>query len=830
MNFSILKNLTIFVKSVGIFGGLLAVAAFPSWASADEGTIEEIVVTARMVEESSQDVPVAVTSIGEEALNEFRIDDAVDLVSRIPALNISIGASGQSGQMILRGVGTSSISNAFDSAVALNYDGISVSTQRLLQAAFFDVEQVDMLKGPQSLFFGKAASAGVLSFRSANPTPDWEYGLTTSYEFEEEGTTVGGYLSGPINDTLGVRVAAEFQSVDKWVEIAPGNPTTRPDRGIENIMARVSFKWEPTEDLVASLKLDYNSQEADILQSHQDIFCGADGLPDPSVLLGGGLGSIPGIDLFLPTHDCNITDGLFVGIDGHPLINTIPTGSAGAGRNISEAFNDTDTFFARVQLDYSLSETFGLTILAGYVDLDNEYNDIFNNTGQLPDGTPAGLVAPFRNTLEQFTAEIRLASNLAGPFNFQVGAFVENREIGHDATQNAFNPSLLGAFAPIFGPAFGPDPATGFTFDWLAVRPIEADAVSLFVSGQYNISDKWELAGGVRWTDEEKSTSIGFPFIHAGVAALGLTPIASGFQGSDIEFEDDNISPELTLTYAINDDISVYGAYKTGFKSGGIDNNSLPTGGLVVNLESQDPAIRQSSIDVLQYESEESDGGEVGFRSRLLDQSLTLNITAFRYIFENLQVQIFDPAVFAFSTFNAGELTTQGIDVDFIWLTDVPGLSLSGAWSFLDTEISGDLIAASGANLKGRQGGFAPDISGNLAINWETSLNDSLMLSVSSNIAFKDDYFVGGSSLEPFDAVTNPLGDLAQDSYTTVDANLSVYPADESWKISLIATNLTDEEYITFAGPAPFRPATGDDQLVFLNRGRQVFIEAAFKF
>ena len=73
------------------------------------------------------------------------------------------------------------------------------------------------------------------------------------------------------------------------MEIAPGNPTTRPDRGIDNVMARVSFKWEPTENLVASLKLDYNSQEADILQSHQDIFCGADGLPDPSVLFGGAL-------------------------------------------------------------------------------------------------------------------------------------------------------------------------------------------------------------------------------------------------------------------------------------------------------------------------------------------------------------------------------------------------------------------------------------------------------------------------------------------------------------------------------------------------------------
>ena len=830
LNFPRFKKLSIFVKSVGIFGALSVFAVFPSWSFADEDAMEEIVVTARMVEESLQDVPVAVTSIGEEALNAFRIDDAVDLVSRIPALHIAVGSSGQSGAMNLRGVGTSAISNAFDSAIALNYDGISVSTQRLLQAAFFDVEQIDMLKGPQSLFFGKAASGGVLAFRSASPTPEWEYGLTTSYEFEEEGTTVGGYLSGPINDTLGIRVAAEAQNIDKWVEIAPGNPTTRPDRGIENIMARVSVEWEPNEDLVASLKLDYNRQRADILQSHLDIFCGADGTPDPSVLLSGSLGGTPGLDLFLPTHDCNIDDDFFTGIDGHPLIDTVPIGSAGEGRDIREAFNDTDIFFARLQVDYELSNSLGLTLLAGYVDLDNEYNDIFNNTGQTSDGRAAGLSAPFRNTLEQFTAEVRLASNFEGPFNFQVGAFLENRDIGHDATQNAINPSLLGALEPVFGPIVGPDPTTGFTFDWLAVRPIEADAVSLFVSGRYDLTENLELAGGVRWTDEEKSTSVAFPFIHIGVVALTGTPVFPGFQSTDVEFEDDNISPELSLTYKINDDISIYGSYKTGFKSGGIDNNSLPFGGLVANLNSQDPVVRQSSVDVLQYESEESDGGELGFRSRLMDGSLTLNITAFRYIFENLQAQIFDPAVFAFSTFNAGELTTQGIDVDFSWVTDIPGVSLSGAWSFLDTEISGDLFVPSGANLKGRQGGFAPDISGNIAINWETSLNDSLMLSLSHNIAYKDDYFVGGGSLEPFDAVTNPLGDIAQDSYTTIDVNLSVFAVDESWKISLIATNLTNEQYITLAGPAPFRPLDGDDQLVGKNRGRQVFIEAAFKF
>ncbi|MFT4797556.1 MAG: iron complex outermembrane receptor protein [Sulfitobacter sp.] len=777
--------------------------------------MEVVTVVARNTEESLQDVPVAVTTISRDAMDVFRIDEASDLVSRIPALNVSIGGSGSGAQITLRGVGSSSISNAFDSAVALNFDGISVSTQRLLQSAFFDVEQIAVLKGPQSLYFGKAASAGVLSLRSANPTAEWDYGAKTSYEREEEGTTFGGYVSGPINDTLGVRFAAEVQDIDKFVEIAAGNPTAQPVRGLENLISRVTLHWEPSEDLVANFKLNYNRQRSDALNSNLDIFC-ADGIPDPSSILGGAA-------VFAPTHDCDIGDGKFVGPDGDALLDTVPTGSPGEGRNISQAYNETDTYFARLQVDYSLSDTLGLTALVGYVDLDNEYNDTFNSTGQNPDGTAAGLPAPFLNTLKQKTFELRLASNYSGPFNFQIGGFWEDRDIGHKTSQNAFNLSLLGAIG------FGPDPATGFTFDWLANRPIKAEALSIFTSMQYQLSDRLELSGGVRWTDEEKSTSVGFPFIHPGIALIGLTNIASGFQSSDVDFQDDNVSPEVVLSYLLNDDMSIYGAYKTGFKSGGIDNNTLPTGSLVPNLNDPDPAVREASGDVLRFASEESKGGEIGFRSLLLDRSLMLNLTAYRYVFKNQQIQNFDPAIFAFDTTNAGELTTSGLDVDFMWTTSLPGLSVSGSWAFLRTELTGDLIIASGANLKGRDAGFSPDLSGNIAINWETAINDSLMLRISPNFAYKSEFIVGGTATE-YDRVSNLTGYLVQDSYTQVDLNVSLYMPGEKWRLSLIARNLTDEQYLTFAGPAPFRPANGNDQLVGLGRGRQIFAEVGYNF
>ena len=798
--------------------------------------IEEIVVTARNVEESLQDVPVAVTAIGGDTLDVFRIDEAQDLVSRIPALNVSVGGSGAGAQITLRGIGSSFISNAFDSAVLLNFDDVSVSTQRLLQTAFFDVEQVALLKGPQSLYFGKSASAGVLSLRSANPTDEWEAFAKTSYEFEENGATIGGYVSGPINDTLGVRLAAEYQDIDSFVQIADGNPTVNPDRQLTNFISRLTFNWEPTDAIRANLKINYNDQESDILNSNLDIFCGGDGAPDPSVLLGGALtagapgsilptGGIPGLDLFLPTHDCDIGDGKFTGIDANALLDTVPPGSPGENRDVSVAYNDTEIFFTRLELDFALNQNYDLSFFVGYIDLDNEYNDTFNSTGQTADGSAAGLSAPFENTLEQFTLEARFASSLDGPVNFQLGAFYEDREIGHRTSQNAFNPSLLGAF----GPPFGPDPVTGATFDWLADRPIDTEAYSFFGSVDIQLGEKWLFTGGLRYTDEEKSTSVAFPFVHAGVVALFGT-VESGFQSPDVEFEDDNFSPEAVLRYSFNDNVSLYGAYKNGFKSGGIDNNTLPTGA-VIGLVSPDPDVVANTEDLLRFDSEESEGFEVGLRSQLLDQSLILNVTVYRYEFDDQQVQVFNPAVFAFSTFNAGEVTTQGVDLDFAWQTPVPGLSVSGAWAFLDNEITGDFFATAdgtGENLRGREGSFSPDFSGNLAINWEFPLTDYVSMRISPNVAYKGDHFVGVGS--EFDAVTNPTGALVQDSFVTVDLNVSVFAADDRWRLSFIGRNLNDEQFLTFAGGAPFRPPTGDDQLVGVSRGIQAFVELAVNF
>ncbi len=233
-----------------------------------------IVVQARRQNESLQEVPVTVTAIGGETLQRFNIDQVADVTSRVPTLNVQVGGSGSGGQLSLRGVGSSNISAAFDSAVAFEYDGVVVSTMRMVQAGFFDVEQIDVLRGPQSLFFGKSATAGVLSLRSANPTSDWEVGMRANYEFEEKGYLLNGYISGPLTDTLGIRLAAQFNDIDEFQLAQAGSPAVNQKRGLTDFIGRLTLDWQPSDMFRANFKLQYTSHENDGALGTGEVSCG----------------------------------------------------------------------------------------------------------------------------------------------------------------------------------------------------------------------------------------------------------------------------------------------------------------------------------------------------------------------------------------------------------------------------------------------------------------------------------------------------------------------------------------------------------------------------
>jgi len=769
--------------------------AFAQDAIEDENSSKIIIVTARSQAESLQETPVNITSIGEDTLDTFQVNEIADVVGRIPTLNVQIGGSGAGAQISLRGIGSSNISSAFDSAVGIDIDGVQVSTQRLLQTAFFDVQQIDVLKGPQSLFFGKSASAGVFSLRSANPTADWEVGGKASYEFEEEGYTFGGYISGPISDTLGIRVAGQYQDISKYVELEPQVAARDKDKGIKNFIGRITLQWDPSDNFSANLKLNYNNQDSETILGHSDLSC-ANATPNPTSSVFGGA--------FASSHSCNINDGLYPFSDGNPALNKVFAGTTGDGRDLTQPYNETEILFARLAMDLDLSDTLKLTSVSGYVDLFNEYNGNFNYTGNA-NGTPAGFMAPFRNELTQFTQEFRLISDFDGMFNFMLGAFWEDRNIPYGTSQNAFTAGLLVPSIP-----------GGETYDWYAERNSKAEALSFFGSATLDITEQLELSGGVRWTDEKKSTTIAFPYVHDLItSAFGF--VSSGFFGGPVRFSDSNVSPEVSLKYKVSDDVNIYAAYKTGFKSGGVDNNALPSN-LVVALNSPVTAIREAAGDALRFDSETSKGGEIGIKTQFADRTITFNAAAFYYAFDNLQIQEFDINIFNFQTFNASKVATKGIDIDWAWQTPAEGLTLSGAASYTDTKYGEDIVRPDGsvALVNGRATARAPKFSGNIAFDWQIPVGDALEFGLSGNASYSDSYWTNST-----DTI------YRQPSYVALDGSISVGDPDGKWQLSLIGLNLTDEIWTNTNGPAPF---TAGDRVNTQNRGRQVFVEAAFKF
>ena len=796
-----------------------------------------ITVVARKTTETLQDVPVTVSVISAETINRDQATKAEALGTHVPTLNIYTGGSGSGGSIALRGVGSSAISAAFDSAVALDIDGIQLSSMRLLQAGFFDVKQVDVLKGPQSLFFGKSATAGVLSLRTADPTKSWETGGKAAYEFEEHGYVVGGYISGPLSDTLGIRVAGEYNDISQYTRIQPGIPALIRNRGLRDFVSRVTLQWNPTSAFTANLKVNYVTNRNDGAIGHQDIDCGKNGRADEIVLLGGAIAIPSGAN-------CNIKDRYYAISDPSATQNSnYPTGSAaGDGKYPGHPFGMTNIWLARLKMDLDVGSGLKISSVTGYFDIKSIDSDTYSSVGVgaafNPYGIPVSAIAPRLaavntpgsaqgfgssdplNATKQFTQELRLASKWSGPFNFVIGGFYEHRNIDFNTSQQGVNISIIAL-----------DPVTGSAFDWFKKHHTTTSAYSLFASGTYDITEKLELSGGVRWTKEDKVNTISVPYVHAFLSA-GPAFIKSGFFSGPIPFKDTNLSPEVTLRYKATDDLNIYAAYKTGYKSGGIDNSALPSSNL---LGFNNPATRDAVAAGLIFKSERAKGGEVGVKTQLANRTITLNTSLFYYKFTNLQLQVFDATVIQFKTFNASELTTKGVDIDFAWRTPLEGLRFNGGLAYTNATFTKPLASAiDGSPLQGREASRAPEWSGNVGFDYSVPISTALQFAAHGNLAFSGSYYTD----------TTSVNDPIQSGWATFDGGISIGQPNDKWKLSLVGINLADKRYVLSSASRPFLagpgglgvPGTptfvpqGDDRNVQLNRGRQVFVQASFKF
>jgi len=744
-------------RALGLSVALLLSASVYAESS---DVLEEIIVTARQQSETLQDVPVTIAALTEADLDRYNITSLVDAAKMIPNMVIAQGGSGNGSSLRLRGIGSSSISAAFDHSVAINLDGVVVNRGRFIHNSYLDMRQLEVLKGPQSLYFGKSATAGVVSITTNDPGDEFELQLSGGIETEYDGTFYEMVISGPISDTFGARLAIGGSKNDELFEnySFANDPNASLNGaskyyGDESTNIRLTLVWEPTDNFKAKLKYNYSEFDNEGGgTAWSEEFC-PEGAHQRTVVLGAVF--FQGVD------DCKI-NGNTSKIGLNPALRPgLPFGYDDGQPGLEQ-----ETDFISLQMDWDINENHTLTSITGWVDLEHVELDDYSYGA----GVFGGLHNNLYNSLSQ---EFRVNSHYDGAINFQAGLFMQEIEQEFDAYQYAANIGLLAL-----------DPITGNGYDYNKHHYLDTDVLSAFVALYWDINDRTELTVGARYTEEDKKGKIEIPYVHLFLqGTFSAPPVIDG-----LDFEDDNISPEIAINYYLNDDVSVFAAYKEGFKSGGIDNSALPTATL---------SPPDGDFGFLVYQSEEAEGFEIGMKGNFLGNSLRLNATMFTYEYTDLQVQLFDSTAIQFQTFNASALETEGLEFDLLWNTNVEGLTVRSAWAWTDTYYSKDFVNATGENLKGEDGAGSADITGYVGFTYDAELADNWRFNVSADARFTDDY-AWSATLNPF----------MQDSFWTSDAAINVYSDDGTHEFSLIVRNLTDEYYIIGGGAIPGRVPT----------------------
>lgn len=733
--------------------------------------VDEIIVTARKREESILEVPVSVTALGGDELERFNTDDISALTARVPGLVLGEQSSNIGTQMGMRGITQAQSNSGSDQSTALVIDGLAMTQGVAYRSSLFDMEAVEVLRGPQNLFYGKNATAGVIAIRTRNPGDEVEMIASASYEFAGREKTGELIISGPVSNTFGLRFAGRFSDLEGWFRNeAIGNGITSIDpkhRRVPkktDLFIRGTAVWEPTEQFDATLKVNYTKNDTETNPSTIELASCPDGIaPVPG--LGAGTGMF--ID---PRDTCSIADKTLYIVSAnpaHPSSAGIPNGG--------HPFQNAHQLFGSLQMNYDLADGLTLSSITGHYEL--KMRALFQPSfGR--DITLTGAQHHFSR--RDTTQEIRLASDFDGPVNFLAGGYFQ------DGTLRA-NPRLW---------FLTPRDEARLT--------IRSRTWSAFGQLLWDIVPEVQLAAGARWTSEKRhldafNVTRNQPFNGTnGVPNVPVRDISS-----------DSISPEFSVTWTPTDEFTLFAGYREATKSGSFQTNGNPN-----NLD-------------ISFGDESVSGFEGGIKTYLFDRALAFNLSGYHYKYKDLQVgaSISNNAAIQIITTNAASAKVYGIDFDLTFSPpQLEGFSafIGGAWTharfddFQNAPCFGGQTAARGCNqvfipsanqitppagaglVGGRFGLYtgqdlsgepllkAPEFQTSFGFTYDLPLNDRMVFSIGSTSTYSTDYETNLTSV-------GSRKDTRQESYFKTNASLALRDANNAWEVALIGNNLTDK-------------------------------------
>lgn len=641
---------------------LLSLTAPEAVAQDETEALEEIVVTAQRRTENIQDVPIAVSALSGDLLQEAQIRNPRELQTFVPSLQFQSSSAASTSIIYLRGVGISDFNANNTGAVGVYADDVFLASNSGKTFNIFDGESVEVLKGPQGTLYGRNTTGGAIKFWSRKPTDVLSSDLSVSYGNYNDLRLEGGVGGPVVEDKLKMRVAGLYENSDGTTH---NRYTGNKVNDIDLWALRAIVDFTPTDALLLRAAVHSGQNDSSARQfQHRGYGYGFDGTP-------------------LPPSSCGRpVDGMGYADCDHDRL---------AGDYDIEGNEKIDVFGASLLADLALDALRIISITA--------YETVDHDTLEDTDASPNNVVtASYKDEATQWSQELRLQSaDDAAQLRWIVGAFYFHDDI--DA-----NPyyDLLRALRPYFATAENPTGFDPVNSVGLVRYPYSQTTTSwaLFGQGDYRFADAWTLTAGLRYTDDSIDFEYSSYFDEAPYDLI--VPIV----GTDESESYTNWSGRLALSYKPGEDTMFYGSFSTGYNAGGF------------------PAAAATDPSQLEpFDPETLYAYELGLKSEWLDRTLRFNAAAFYYDYHDLQVFIEDatqvPTILLKT--NAGGATIYGLETDFTWRAS-ENWDMYLAASFMHSEYK-DFTGAAGENYDGNQLASAPNLAVSAGITYTHPLS-----------------------------------------------------------------------------------------------------------
>ena len=802
----------LFSSVIAITASLASGAWAQETAQADTMDFGDIIVTATKRAQSLQDVPIAVSAVSAEQLKNSGITDIRELQNLSPSLFLSTSASEVAGTTArIRGVGTTGDNPGLESAVAVFIDGVYRSRNNVGLTELGEVERIEVLRGPQGTLFGRNASAGLINVVTAGPKFETGGYAEASYGNYDAIRMAGGITGAVVEDKLAARLDGVFFKRDGTMDDAV-NGESYSDR--DRWLLRGQMLFTPNDDLSVRLIGDYSKRDENCCASVTLVRGGTAAIIEA---LGGQLGSGGGGVASSDPYDRESA--------------TTP------GRGFQQ---DVTEWGLSGEINWDIGDT-SVTSITAYRDWKAwRSQDVDFSSADILYRDTDGMVQQFKT----FSQEVRLNGKV-GMLDWLVGGYYAHEVLTLDDSVligedfQAYADSLVRLSVPTFpGYAlFRPfvQAATG-SAALASLAPASllfpsgsgvardnwkqtSDNWALFTHNIINVTDKFSVTVGLRYTEEKKklranleadnqacadlTSFLANPAVPSAVASalrsLATLPCLPLFNpATDGSYASSRKETEWSGTAALNykftDRLSAYVSYSKGYKAGGF------------NLDRAALSTTNPDADELQFDAEKVDAYEVGVKFRNDRGTFGINAAAFYSDFSDFQLNTFNGISYVVANL-PGNTVSKGIEIE-TYVNPIDPLMLSGGLTIASTKYDDDLgtdplfaaptasVPAGGAlwQLPGRQITNAPKYSVSGAATYKDNLpGSSLMGLVHVDFRYTSDINTG-SDLD---------AEKVQDGVLLVNARVGVMGEDERWGVELWARNLTNKDYmqVGFDGP-----------------------------